>query len=219
MNKKDKGKKEVEDGGPGYFTSWPDFLGFEDKRHTIKNVRELVKDMVKYNVLNDFTEDERHQIILHRGLIHLYTPHARFLRASLEGKLREDQLKRFVDSYGEDISDTELGLGQDQDEYDEDVKEKTTDELSQLVDEEKEEDRDVLEDTTSSYKQILGENRSKFIDTYCQDEELMQFFVSKSIEKIWKDIFWNNEQEKSIVNDITENYNIVFEKQKNRIKL
>ena len=183
MNKKDKGKKEVEDGGPGYFTSWPDFLGFEDKRHTIKNVRELVKDMVKYNVLNDFTEDERHQIILHRGLIHLYTPHARFLRASLEGKLREDQLKRFVDSYGEDISDTELGLGQDQDEYDEDVKEKTTD------------------------------------DTYCQDEELMQFFVSKSIEKIWKDIFWNNEREKTIVNDITENYNIVFEKQKNRIKL
>ena len=207
MNKKDKEKKEVKDDEHGYFTSWSDFLGFEDKRHTVKNVRELVKDMVKYNVLNDFTEDERHQIILHRGLIHLYTPHARFLRASLEGKLREDQLKRFVDSYGEDIPDTELGLGQDQDEYDEDVKEKTTDELSQLVDEEKEEDRDVLEDTTPSYKQTLGENRSKFIDTYCQDEELMQFFVRKSIEKIWKDIFWNNEQEKSIVNDITENYN------------
>ena len=35
----------------------------------------------------------------------------------------------------------------------------------------------------------------------------MQFFVRKSIEKIWEDIFWNNEQEKTIVNDITENYN------------
>ena len=50
-------------------------------------------------------------------------------------------------------------------EYDEDVKEKSTDELSQLVDEEKEEYRDVLDDIPQPYKQTLGDKRSKFIDT------------------------------------------------------
>ncbi len=92
-------------------------------------------------------------------------------------------------------------------EYDEDVKEKSTDELSQLVDEEKEEYRDVLDDIPQPYKQTLGDKRSKFIDTYCQDKELNQFFVRKSIEKIWKDIFWNADKERSIVKDIGDSYN------------
>ncbi|MGB7557411.1 MAG: hypothetical protein WBM37_02745 [Nitrososphaeraceae archaeon] len=35
----------------------------------------------------------------------------------------------------------------------------------------------------------------------------MQFFVRKSIEKIWKDIFWNADKERSIVKDIGDSYN------------
>jgi Phage-integrase repeat unit len=121
---------------------WPDWLGYEERKLNIRRVIEFVRDMIKYNVLSDFTEDERHQIILHRGLIHLYSPQARFLRASLEGKLREDQLNKFVDSFGEDLPDTNTEPGQ---EYDEEIKTKSTDELDKLVDQEKEEDKDSLE--------------------------------------------------------------------------
>jgi hypothetical protein len=35
----------------------------------------------------------------------------------------------------------------------------------------------------------------------------MEFFVKTSVEKLWKNVFWNPEAEFKIVDDIRQNYN------------
>ena len=38
---------------------WPDWLGYEERKWNIRRVKELIKDMIEHNILDDMSEDER----------------------------------------------------------------------------------------------------------------------------------------------------------------
>src|SRR5215204_6435321 len=41
------------------WTGWPDWLGYEERKWNIRRVKELIKDMIEHNILDDMSEDER----------------------------------------------------------------------------------------------------------------------------------------------------------------
>jgi hypothetical protein len=193
---------------------WPDWLGYEERKWNIRRVKELIKDMIEHNILDDMSEDERYHILLHKGILHLSDPPAMLLKATIKGLNQEQkrQLEEFVHSDSEEIPDLGLGLEggytiSSEEEDEEEIKTKSTEELAQLTAQDNNEDIDPLEDPIPTPQQILGLRRSEFIDSVCQDIELMQFFVKKSVEKLWKNVFWNTEDEFKIVDDIRQNYN------------
>lgn len=50
---------------------WPDWLGYEPRLWNISRVKELIKDMIEHDILDDMTEDERYHVLLHKGILHL----------------------------------------------------------------------------------------------------------------------------------------------------
>jgi hypothetical protein len=134
------------------------------------------------------------------------------LKASIKGLNQEQkrQLKEFVHSDSEEIPDLGLGLEVNHtissEEDEEEIKTKSIEELAQITAQDNKEDIDPLEDPIPTSQQILGLRRSEYIDSVCQDVELMEFFVKTSVKKLWKNVFWSTEDEFKIVDDIRQNY-------------
>lgn len=135
------------------------------------------------------------------------------LKASIKGLNQEQkrQLKEFVHSDSEEIPDLGLGLEVNHtissEEDEEEIKTKSIEELAQITAQDNNKDIDPLEDPIPTSQQILGLRRSEYIDSVCQDVELMEFFVKTSVKKLWKNVFWSTEDEFKIVDDIRQSYN------------
>jgi hypothetical protein len=179
---------------------WPDWLGYEPRLWNISRVKELIKDMIEHDILDDMTEDERYHVLLHKGILHLQGNAAMLLKASIKGLNQEQkrQLKEFVHSDSEEIPDLGLGLEVNHtissEEDEEEIKTKSIEELAQITAQDNNEDIDPLEDPIPTSQQILGLRRSEYIDSVCQDVELMEFFVKTSVKKLRKNVFWSTEE-------------------------
>jgi hypothetical protein len=168
------------------WTDWGDFLGTgristQIAGWSIEKVKELIKDLIENKVIYEWSDDERYHLLLSKGVLNLgssrYLP--LFKDLIIGPKTEEDRkkLEEFVKSDQDNLPDISI---------DEELKEASTAELAEMV--KKEGQIGSLEDEKiQNPKKILAQ--TKYLESICDDIELMQFFVTKFINKLWKRAF------------------------------
>ncbi|MGC2383122.1 MAG: integrase repeat-containing protein, partial [Nitrososphaeraceae archaeon] len=148
---------------------------------SIENVKELIKDLIKNKVIDEWSENERYHLLLSKGVLNLsgsnrFSP---LLKNLIIGPKTEEQrkvLKDFANSGSQDIPDLS---------NEKELQTATANELADLV---KEERDDPLEnENTQTVQQIMAQ--TEYLESICEDVELMQFFVHRSVNKLWKSAF------------------------------
>ena len=170
-----------------------DFLGTgnvatQQTGWTINKVKELIKDMIKNKVIDEWSEDERYHLLTAKGVLNLDSKNrfSRLLEDLVIGPKTEEQrkaLEDFVNSHG-DESVPDIG--------NEEIPTLSTEKLAEMVEEERHTDP-LEEEKIQTPEQIFSQ--SDYLESICQDIELMQFFVTHFVYKLWKGVFKEQEQE------------------------
>jgi superfamily II DNA or RNA helicase len=172
--------------------SWGDWLGTgsistQISGWSIEKVKGLIKDLIENKVIYEWSDDERYHLLLSKGVLNLASS-SRYLslfKDLIIGPKTEDERKKleeFVNSDQDEIPEIAT---------EEEIQIASTAELAEMVN--KEDKIDPLEDEKiPSPKKILAQ--TEYLESVCEDIELMQFFVTKFVNKLWKGAF--NEIEK-----------------------
>ena len=175
--------------GAGW-NGWGDWLGTgriadRERGWSLQKVKELIKDLIKNNVIDEWSEDDRYDLLLAKGVLNLRSENrfSRLLEDLVIGPKTEEQrkaLEEFANS--EDI----LDVGNHE------IPTLSTEKLVELVEEEGH-TGPLDKENIQTPQQILSQ--TEYLESICQDIELMQFFVNHFVYKLWKSVFSEQDQE------------------------
>jgi SNF2-related domain/Phage-integrase repeat unit len=175
---------------------WGDWLGTKRKATqligwSVNKVKELIRDLIKNKVIDEWSEDERYHLLFAKGVLNLQSSNrsSRLLHDLIIGPKTEEQrkaLEAFANSNSNDGDENVPAIGNDE------IPTLSTDKLAELVEEEGNTDP-LEEEKIQTPQQILSQ--SEYLESICHDIELMQFFVTRSISKLWKNVFSEQDQE------------------------
>lgn len=157
------------------WTTWGGWLGTDREATqnvgwTIQKVKELIKDLIKNKVIDEWSKHERYHLLATKGVLNLSSNRfSQLLENLVIGPKTEEQrraLQDFAISDDENIPD----IGN------EEIQTASTEKLTELVDEEGHTDP-LYNENIQTPHQIL---HSDYLESICQDVELMQFFVNNS---------------------------------------
>ncbi len=182
--------REYEEDG---WTGWGDWTGtgrISDRiaGWTIQKVKELIKDLIRNNVIDEWSENERYHLLAAKGVLNLSSNRfSQLLQDLVIGPKTEEQRKALEDfANSEDEIVPDIG--------NEVIQTVSTEKLAELVDEEGH--IDPLDNEDKTPKQIL--TQTEYLESICQDVELMQFFVNHFVNKLWTSIFRDEEKGSAI---------------------
>lgn len=177
----------------GYWVDIYDWLGTEDPNWSPKKVKELLRSLIDSKVIYQWDEAVLYSFLLRKGVL------------NLEGNRHEDFLKNLAKASKtkagleaiEDYATSESEIPPDISHYapeaiqtdpDAQIKTATSDELAGLVQDKETLDSDVI----TPVEQILS--TTEILDSISVDEEAIQFHLTYSINKLWKDAFLNEKK-------------------------
>ena len=168
--------------------NWGDWLGTgristQITGWSIDKIKELIKDLIENKVIYEWSDDERYHLLLSKGVLHLggysrrFSPLIKDLIIGLKTEEDKKKLEAFVNSDQDEIPEFTT---------EDEIQIASTAELAEMID--KEEKVDSLEnEKIPSPKKILAQ--TEYLESVCEDIELMQFFVTRFINKLWKRAF------------------------------
>ena len=173
---------------------WGDWVGTGRKATqqigwSIQKVKDLIKDLIRNKIIDEWSEDERYHLLLSKGVLNLGSQNrfSRLLDDLVIGPTTEEQRKTLEDfATSEDDSNIP-------DIANEEIPTLSSEKLAELVEEEGHTDPLDYEKIQTP-KQILSQ--TEYLESICQDIELMQFFVSHFVYKLWKSVFGEQDQGK-----------------------
>ncbi len=115
-----------------FWKGWPDWLGYEEKNWSIKKVKELIKDLIKNNVIDEWSDDERYHLLFSKGVLNLHSRFSELLQDLVIGPKTKEQRKALEDFVNSDIED---GNGNIPDIGSEEIPILSTNKLAELVEE------------------------------------------------------------------------------------
>jgi hypothetical protein len=155
---------------------WPDWLGYEDLKWSIRRIKELLADLIRSRVIYEWDEAALYSLFLRKGLLNLHVNnrHRQFFKNLIEAA-RTEEGKASIEKYVNSASETPPDLSP----YARQSRE-LTDELEPMS----------LSDTMSSeadpldYGEIVPAARvlqhTNVLESINVDEEAMQFYVNYS---------------------------------------
>jgi superfamily II DNA or RNA helicase len=167
---------------------WGDFLGTGRIANkitgwTIQKVKELVQDLIENKVIYEWSDDERYHLLLSKGVLNIqrnnpYLPLFKDIIKGLSTKEERKRLEEFVKSNQDSLPEIST--------ENEEIKVATTTELAEIVDKEVK-GGSFENEKIETPKKMLAQ--TKYLESICEDIELMQFFVTKFVIKLWKRAF------------------------------
>lgn len=179
-----------------------DWLGYEESGWTVRKVKELLHDLIESNIIYGWDEAVLYSLLLRKGLLNLSRAgrHNKFFK-DFVAVVKSEQGKKAIKEYA--YSDSEnppdlSGFGGDlhtETSIENEIEVATTQDLVRLA------DSDPLDyGRQQSVEQIL--QNTMVLESINIDEEAIQFYLSYSIDKIWKEAFQNLESEQETVKKI-----------------
>ena len=173
-----------------------DWLGTEDPNWSPRKVKELLQSLIESKVIFQWDEAVLYSFLLRKGVL------------NLQGNRHEDFLKNLAKA-----SKTKVGLEAIQDyaysdseippdishyvqttiDAESEIKTGTSEEIASLIQDGETQDSDVI----IPVEQILS--TTEILDSISVDEEAIQFYLTYSINQLWKDAFLD---ENKTVNDL-----------------
>ena len=170
------------------WNGWGDFLGTGRIANkitgwTIQKVKEILKDLIENKVIYEWSDDERYHLLLSKGVLNIqrnnpYLPIFKDLIKGFKTEEERQKLEEFVKSNQDSLSKISIDNGE--------IEVATTAELADMIDKEAEGgplENEKIETPTK----ILAQ--TDYLESICEDIELMQFFVTKFVNKLWKRAF------------------------------
>jgi len=166
-----------------------DWLGTEDATWSSKNVKELLRDLIKDGVIYHWDEARLYSFLLRKGVLNTHGRHEDFFKNLIRAS-RNPVGKKTIEEYATSKSQLppDLSLYGNYEKSEEDVekqeiKEVSGKDLALLVG-----NIDPLEaEHFESVKQILKD--TEFLESISVDEEAMKFYVNYEISQLWKKAF------------------------------
>jgi len=166
-----------------------DWLGTEDATWSSKNVKELLRDLIKDGVIYHWDEARLYSFLIRRGVLNIHGRHEDFFKNLIRAS-RNPQGKKAIEEYATSKSQLPPDLSlygkyekSEEDVEKQEIKEVSGKDLALLV-----RDIDPLEaEHFESVKQILKD--TEFLESISVDEEAMKFYVNYEISQLWKKAF------------------------------
>jgi superfamily II DNA or RNA helicase len=174
--------------GKDYYLDFWDTFNLEDPNWSPKKVKELLRSLIESKVIYSWDEAVLYSFLLRKGVLNLVgNRHRDFLKdlakasktkAGLEAiedyAYSESEIPPNISHYAPEAIATDI---------DQEIKTATSDEISTLV-----EDSDPLDsDEIEPIEQILS--TTNVLESISVDEEAIQFYLTYSINQLWKRAF------------------------------
>ena len=157
---------------------------------SMSKVKTLVRDMYENKVLDGMSDSERYHVCLAKGILNLQS-HNRFaplMKDLMFGLKTEKQRKALEDFVNSDSKPGEEQTIPDLSSSNNELRPVTTEVLVNQL--EKEDDTDPLRsEHLQSVEEILEQLSNPVLESICEDEELLRFFVFNEVTKLWKNVF------------------------------
>ena len=157
---------------------------------SISKVKTIVRDMFENKVLDGMSDSERYHIYLAKGILNLQS-HNRFaplMKDLLLGLKTEKQRKALKDFVNSDSKPGEEQIIPNLSSPNDELKTVTTEQLINQL--EKEDDIDPLRsEHLQSVKEILEQFSNPVLESICEDEEKLRWFIFNEVTKLWKNVF------------------------------
>jgi len=194
------------------WNGWIDWLGYEETAWSVRRVKELLRSVIDNKLIYDWADDEAALFsILHaNGLLNLYSNRHHEFFNNLIGAVQTKEGLKAIEDYTNSDSEVPPDLSsfsniqQVEDVEEQEIQTLSTQELNALINQQKEDPLDY--DNIKTPEEILASTSA--IESVSVDEEIMEFLVSRSIQKLWKSVFRNTEeQNKRFISKIQKNGN------------
>jgi superfamily II DNA or RNA helicase len=171
---------------------WPDWLGYEARRWTLNEIKDLLRDLIASKIIYQWNEAVLYSFLIRKGVLSLYSTnrHSQFFKNFIEAS-RTDEGRKAIERYANSDSEIPPELSKFTPSYQgaaaEDVQQEiqtaSSEELSQLI-----EDKDPLDyGETQTVEQILS--HTNILESINVDEEAMRFYLDYSLDELWKTAF------------------------------
>jgi superfamily II DNA or RNA helicase len=210
-NKPDKipSRPDVAYDGRGY-TTMGDWLGTgniatQQTGWTINKVKELLRALIESGIIYDWNEAVLFSLLNRKGLLNLDdgNRHSQFFKKLIEASRTEEgraTIEEYVNS-DLDLPPDLSGIASTSKESvikkpEQEIQTASSQELARLI-----ENNDPLDyGEPETAKQILA--HSNFLESISVDEEAIQFYLTYSINQLWKRAFMDKENEENTVADV-----------------
>jgi superfamily II DNA or RNA helicase len=195
------------------WNGWIDWLGYEETAWSVRRVKELLRSVIDNKLIYDWADDEAalYSILHANGLLNLYSNRHHEFFNNLIGAVQTKEGLKAIEDYTN--SDSEIppdlstfsNIQGNEDLEEQELDTASTQELNALINKQNKED--PLEyDNIRTPEEILASTNS--IESVSVDEETMEFLISRSIQKLWKSVFRNTEEQNNrFVSKIQKNGN------------
>src|SRR5579872_7281781 len=165
-----------------------DFLGTEDPNWSPRKVKELLRSLIDSKVIYQWDEAVLYSFLLRKGVLNLSgNRHHDFLKnlaKASKTKAGLEAIEEYANSKSEippDIS--RYASDQIETDTETEIKTATSEELASLIRDNETLDSDVI----TSVEQILS--TTEILDSISVDDEAIEFYLTYSINRLWKDAF------------------------------
>ena len=180
-----------------YWVDIYDWLGTEDPNWSPRKVKELLRSLIDSKVIYQWDEAVLYSFLLRKGVLNLDNRHRDFLNnlaKASKTKAGLEAIKDYATSESEIPPDISHYASEAiQTDTEEKITTATSNELASLIRDENTLDSDVI----TPVEQILS--TTEILDSISVDEEAIQFYLTYSINKLWKGAFLD---EKKTIGDL-----------------
>ena len=172
------------------WNGWIDWLGYEETAWSVRRVKELLRELIKSNVIYGWDEAVLYSFLLRKGLLNLQSRHTDFFRNLIEAS-RVSQGRKLIEEYA--YSDSESppdlsGVVSKKLDTTEEIETISTSGLSSIV-----ESPDPLDYRNDwPVEQILCHTDT--LESINVDEEAMEFYLDYSVDELWRCAFKNEDE-------------------------
>jgi superfamily II DNA or RNA helicase len=170
------------------WVDWYDWLGTEETIWSVKRVKQLLRDLIKDNLIYEADEIILYNILYTKGLLNLRNRdrHGRFFKNLLKA-VKTSEGCELIEKYVNSDSETPPDLSGSATSPDEELATATYRDI------EESEQLDPLDSgPIKSVEQIFKEAHR--LESYVEDIESMQFHVSHYVQQLWQNAFLNEEE-------------------------
>ena len=168
-----------------------DWLGTEDPKWSSDKVKELLRDLIKSGIIYQWDEAVLYSFLLRKGLLNLGNRHTKFFKNLLkavkspEGREAVEEYAYTEDNIPPDLTQFGSTLIEETEDKEPEISTISSEGLVEFLDE-----TDPLEyRPVESVENIL--RQTDFLESISVDEEAMKFYVTYSINQLWKNAFAN----------------------------
>jgi len=174
-----------------HWISWPDWLGYEEKFLTVEKVKELLRDLIRSRIIEQWDEAVLYSFLLRRGLLNLSSNrHSAFFRNLIKAS-RTERGRNLIEQYAnseEQIPPDLSNITSTVSSPSEEIETISESGLPGIV-----KPNDPLDYQDGlSVEQILS--HTDILESINVDEEAMQFYLDYSVDEIWKCAFKNEHE-------------------------